>query len=255
MRGSRVSFRDKIRDWESLFTLAAFSFYRGGSIVPTLGMAVDPVNQWNMEAFWAVDYVVRDDFVVNLAQRYFIDAARTQHADLRDLGPRRPERGPQRDVAPAHLPVLTLKAAGGPDRLRALGPMLPSPTRHRVAVVLALVGVAVSALTFHVTSQLVSVDGYTSFCNLGSVVNCDTVLSSKWGTMLGLPVSLWAMGAFTAGCAARAPRSDGRDDGRPHRPRCCSDSSPAASASRSSSPSCRGSSSTPPACSASRWTS
>jgi len=73
VRGSRVSFRDKIRSWESLFTLAAFSFYRGGSIVPTLGMAVDPVNQWNMEAFWSVDYVVRDDFVVNLAQRYFIE--------------------------------------------------------------------------------------------------------------------------------------------------------------------------------------
>jgi len=72
VRPSSVSFRDKIRDWESIFTLAAFSFYRGGSIVPTLGMAVDPVNQWNMETFWAVDYVVRDDFVVNLAQRYFI---------------------------------------------------------------------------------------------------------------------------------------------------------------------------------------
>jgi len=73
VRGSRVSFRDKIRSWESIFTLAAFSFYRGGSVVPTLGMAVDPVNQWNMEAFWSVDYVVRDDLVVNLAQRYFIE--------------------------------------------------------------------------------------------------------------------------------------------------------------------------------------
>jgi hypothetical protein len=73
VRGSSLAFRDKIRSWESLFTLAAFSFYRGGSIVPTLGMAVDPVNQWNMEAFWAVDYVVRDDLVVNLAQRYFIE--------------------------------------------------------------------------------------------------------------------------------------------------------------------------------------
>ena len=56
--------------------------------------------------------------------------------------------------------------------------MLPSPTRHRVAVVLALIGVAVSVLTFLVSSQLVSVDGYTSFCNLGGAVNCDTVLSS-----------------------------------------------------------------------------
>src|SRR4030095_8866235 len=68
-RGSDVSFRDKIRDWESIFTLAAFSFYRGGSVVPVLGMAVDPVNQWNMEAVWSVDYVVRDASVVTLARR------------------------------------------------------------------------------------------------------------------------------------------------------------------------------------------
>jgi hypothetical protein len=71
LRGSSVAFRDKVRTWESLFTFAAFTFYKGGSIVPTLGFAVDPVNQWNMEPFWAVDYVLRDDLVVNLAQRYF----------------------------------------------------------------------------------------------------------------------------------------------------------------------------------------
>ena len=72
VRSPAVSFRDKIRDWEALATLAAFSFYRGGSIVPVLGVALDPVNQWNMEPFWTVDYVVRDDFVVNLAQRWFV---------------------------------------------------------------------------------------------------------------------------------------------------------------------------------------
>ncbi len=71
-RPASTAFRDKIRDWESIFTLAAFSFYRGGSIVPVFGAAVDPMNSWNMEAFWDVDYVVRNDFVVNLGQRYFI---------------------------------------------------------------------------------------------------------------------------------------------------------------------------------------
>src|SRR5207245_2550980 len=65
-------FRDKIRDWEALATFAAISFYRGGSIIPILGFAVDPVNQFSMEPFWTVDYVVRDDFVVNVAQRYFV---------------------------------------------------------------------------------------------------------------------------------------------------------------------------------------
>src|SRR6266550_278892 len=66
------SYRDKIRDWETLFTLAAFTFYRGGSILPVLGVAIDPTNQFSMEPFWTVDYVVRDDFVVNIAQRYFV---------------------------------------------------------------------------------------------------------------------------------------------------------------------------------------
>jgi hypothetical protein len=72
IRSASESFRDKIRDWETLFTFAAFTFYRGGSIIPTLGVAVDPTNQWNFEGFWAVDYVVRDDFVVNIGQRYFV---------------------------------------------------------------------------------------------------------------------------------------------------------------------------------------
>lgn len=69
---SQPAFRDKIRDWEALATLAIFTFYRGGSIVPTLGVAVDPVNQFNFEAFWSLEYVLRDDFIINLAQRYFV---------------------------------------------------------------------------------------------------------------------------------------------------------------------------------------
>jgi hypothetical protein len=68
------AYRDKIRDWETLITFAAFTFYKGGSIIPTVGIAVDPVNNFSMEPFWAVDYVVRDDFVVNIAQRYFVTA-------------------------------------------------------------------------------------------------------------------------------------------------------------------------------------
>jgi hypothetical protein len=72
VRLKTVAFRDKIRTWESIFTLAAFTFYRGGSIVPTVGIAVDPVNQFNMEPFWNVNYVVRDDFVIDLGQHYFI---------------------------------------------------------------------------------------------------------------------------------------------------------------------------------------
>jgi hypothetical protein len=82
-RNSAVSFRDKIRDWEALFTLAAFTFYRGGSVLPVAGMVVDPVNQFTIGAFWSLDYLVRDDFAVNLAQRYFI-TPRGHHTPIFD---------------------------------------------------------------------------------------------------------------------------------------------------------------------------
>ena len=71
-RPTRFAFRDKIRDWETLATLAAFTFLRAGSVVPSLGVAVDPTNQFNMSAFWTLQYVVRDDLIVDLAQRYYI---------------------------------------------------------------------------------------------------------------------------------------------------------------------------------------
>src|SRR6266481_6089431 len=92
------SYRDKLRDWETLFTLAGFTFYRGGSILPVLGVAVDPTNQFSMEPFWAVDYVVRDDFVVNVAQRYFL-TPRGRSTPIFDLGPRRPQQQPLGDRA------------------------------------------------------------------------------------------------------------------------------------------------------------
>ena len=87
--------------------------------------------------------------------------------------------------------------------------MPDSPTRHRVAVVLALVGVAVSILTLHETQQLESVSGYTSFCNLGGVVNCDAVLTSRWSKFLGLPVSLWAIAVFALGALCALPGAMG----------------------------------------------
>jgi hypothetical protein len=71
-RPPNVAFRDKIRDWEALASLAITGFFRGGSVVPTLGLVVDPVNQFGMEPFASVDVFVRNDVVVNLAQRYFV---------------------------------------------------------------------------------------------------------------------------------------------------------------------------------------
>jgi len=35
---------DNLRRWEHLWTVAAFSFYKGGTIVPFVANALDPVN-------------------------------------------------------------------------------------------------------------------------------------------------------------------------------------------------------------------
>ena len=79
--------------------------------------------------------------------------------------------------------------------------MPSSPTRHRLALALALAGVALSALTLDVHRRLAAGSGYTSFCNLGGVVNCDAVLGSRYSVVLGAPVPAWGIAGFVAGAA------------------------------------------------------
>jgi len=83
--------------------------------------------------------------------------------------------------------------------------MPSAPTRHRVALVIALVGVAVSAFTWHVASEIKSDAGFTSFCNLGGPINCDVVLSSRWGSFLGVSVAVWGAVAFAIGALLAVP--------------------------------------------------
>jgi hypothetical protein len=64
---------DRVRDWEMLMTLAATSFYMSGTLVPQLTYVLDPVNAFNMEVAWSLDYYVTPDFIVNVAQKYFIN--------------------------------------------------------------------------------------------------------------------------------------------------------------------------------------
>lgn len=66
-------FVDKVRDWELLTTLAATTFYRGGKIVPFVIYVLDPVNSYNMEVIWFVDYFITNNVILNLSQRYFIN--------------------------------------------------------------------------------------------------------------------------------------------------------------------------------------
>jgi uncharacterized membrane protein len=67
----------------------------------------------------------------------------------------------------------------------------------------------VSAVILHVSHQLASVEGYTSFCNVSSTVNCDVVLGSTWSTFLGLSVAVWAIGVFALGALLALPGAMG----------------------------------------------
>jgi len=62
-----------VRDWELLATLAASSFYRHGTVVPTISYTIDPVNSYNMEVQWVVDYYFTPDFIINVGQKLFIN--------------------------------------------------------------------------------------------------------------------------------------------------------------------------------------
>jgi hypothetical protein len=62
---------NKIRRWEHLITLAATTFYRGGTVVPFVADAWDPVND-NNEVLWNVDYFYTNNFIITLQQKFFM---------------------------------------------------------------------------------------------------------------------------------------------------------------------------------------
>src|SRR5262249_24295115 len=83
--------------------------------------------------------------------------------------------------------------------------MSSSSTRHRVALVVALLGAVVSGVILYEELALGRDPGHTSFCTLGGVVNCDVVLSSRYGTFLDAPVGAWALATFAVGALAAVP--------------------------------------------------
>ena len=84
--------------------------------------------------------------------------------------------------------------------------MPASPTRHRVALAIALLGVVVGAYTLYVGHRLTTTPGWTSFaCNLGGTASCDAVLTSRWNTLLEIPLPVWAIAAFAVGAVLAVP--------------------------------------------------
>lgn len=68
-----TGFFDRVRTWELLTTLAATTFYRGGSVVPLVVYVLDPVNSFNMEVIWSVDWFIRPNLIANIGQKYFVN--------------------------------------------------------------------------------------------------------------------------------------------------------------------------------------
>ncbi len=91
--------------------------------------------------------------------------------------------------------------------------MRSSPTRHRVALALALGGAAVSGLALFVHERIAADASYTSFCNLGGVINCDVVLGSRYGVVFGVPVAAWGLASFLAGAVLALPGALGSGGG------------------------------------------
>ena len=61
------------------------------------------------------------------------------------------------------------------------------------AAVIAAIGLAVSAVIQVVHARLAADVNYLSFCNVSANVNCDVVLGSRYASLAGLPVSMWAI--------------------------------------------------------------
>lgn len=85
----------------------------------------------------------------------------------------------------------------------------------------ALAGIALGSVSTWVHYRVTSSHGaYTSFCNVNATINCDTVVTSPHGLLLGVPVSVWAVGfylvllglALRAGAGASQRRDRARAD-------------------------------------------
>jgi uncharacterized membrane protein len=83
--------------------------------------------------------------------------------------------------------------------------MSSSSTRHRIALVIALLGFAVSGVILYEEMQLARDPGHSAFCNIGGVFNCDLVLGSRYGEFLDVPLGVWGLVAFGVGALAAVP--------------------------------------------------
>jgi hypothetical protein len=70
--GNYAGNSDNVHQWEILTTLAFTSFYRGGTIVPFIATAWDPVNRSFLSQL-QLEYFYTNDFIITLQQKYYTD--------------------------------------------------------------------------------------------------------------------------------------------------------------------------------------
>jgi len=84
-----------------------------------------------------------------------------------------------------------------------------------LAIVLAALGAALSAVLLYIHHQLAGGQGgYTSFCDVSSNLSCDVVLASSYAKFLGIPVAGWALGAYLVTAALAFSLRHARSEAR-----------------------------------------
>ena len=80
------------------------------------------------------------------------------------------------------------------NRPAAVGPSPGILFAERALLIALALGALLSGVILYVHMQLAATSGgYTSFCNVNARVNCDAVLASPYGSLLGVPVAVWAL--------------------------------------------------------------
>jgi protein-disulfide isomerase len=82
---------------------------------------------------------------------------------------------------------------------RARGPAARTEGIERALWITLAVSALIALAQLYIHAQLAATRGsYTSFCNVNATVNCDAVLASPYGTLLGFPVAAWALLSYAA---------------------------------------------------------
>jgi len=115
----------------------------------------------------------------------------------------------------AHKPATQQRNSGGRRGGETTAAQAAGFERALYAVLALAAAIALVQLYIH--AQIAATGGaYTSFCNVSPAVNCDAVLASTYGMLLGVPVAAWGLLSYVvlAGLLVWRRRRVGRARGQ-----------------------------------------